>query len=422
MIRHILRIPKQFCTGLGLCLALLSSGALRAAPPTLESNASLRQLFEFAWARQPEAHSQSLRQDANNAQREASESWLAGPPALEFSSKGDQLHGNGGTREHIAGISAPIWLPDEKSHTSALVSAEQQALNSRIQAAQLRTAGLLRDHYWQWQRAVLETQLNQERQKKARQLAADVALRVKAGDLARFDQHQAEALASQASIELEASKTALAAATQRLQALTGRTVHPPKHARIHTEPLPPDFKLQEGRHPQLQTLAAQASVAHSQAALARVQTRANPELSLSTTSERDDGSDHYQGSLTLGIRIPLGSDSRNRARQAQAQADALEADTLLALARDQAAAEQTAALQRFENAHHQQQLANKRQQLMQESLGFIEKSFRLGESDLPTRLRAERDAMEARQQAAMAQLELAAATSNLRQALGLLPE
>lgn len=422
MFHYILRLPRRFCAGLSLTLALLSSGSLRAAPPTADGSTGLRQLFELAWSRQPEAHSQSLRQDANNAKREASESWLAGPPALEFSSKGDQLHGNGGTREHIAGISAPIWLPNEKSHASALVSAEQQALNTRILAAQLRTAGLLRDSYWQWQRALLETQLNQERQKKAHQLAADVALRVKAGDLARIDQHQAEALATQASIELEAARTALAAASQKLQALTGRTLQPPKHIRISAEPLPPDFKLQEARHPQLQTLAAQADVARSQAALTRVQTRANPELSLSTTSERDDSSDHYQGSLTLGIRIPLGSDSRNRAKNAQAQADALEADTLLALAKDQAAAEREAALQRFENAHTQQQLAAKRLQLVQESLGFIEKSFRLGESDLPTRLRAERDAIEARQQAAMAQLELAAATSALRQALGLLPE
>ena len=64
----------------------------------------------------------------------------------------------------------------------------------------------------------------------------------------------------------------------------------------------------------------------------------------------------------------------------------------------------------------------KRQQLARESRGFFDKSFRLGESDLPTRLRIELEAVEAERQNARARIELAAAISALRQALGLLPE
>jgi cobalt-zinc-cadmium efflux system outer membrane protein len=54
--------------------------------------------------------------------------------------------------------------------------------------------------------------------------------------------------------------------------------------------------------------------------------------------------------------------------------------------------------------------------------GFVEKSFQLGESDLPTRLRVETEAVEAQRQAAVARIAVAGAVSALRQALGLLPE
>lgn len=50
------------------------------------------------------------------------------------------------------------------------------------------------------------------------------------------------------------------------------------------------------------------------------------------------------------------------------------------------------------------------------------KSFRMGETDLPTLLRIEREAIDAERQAARVRIDLAAAISSLRQTLGLLPE
>ena len=46
----------------------------------------------------------------------------------------------------------------------------------------------------------------------------------------------------------------------------------------------------------------------------------------------------------------------------------------------------------------------------------------MGETDLPTRLRIELEASEAERQDARARIDLAAAVSAYRQALGLLPE
>ena len=74
------------------------------------------------------------------------------------------------------------------------------------------------------------------------------------------------------------------------------------------------------------------------------------------------------------------------------------------------------------SAQTQLAAAQRRALLARESRVFFQKSFQLGETDLPTRLRMEREAMDAERQAARAGIDLAAAQSALRQTLGLLPE
>ena len=76
----------------------------------------------------------------------------------------------------------------------------------------------------------------------------------------------------------------------------------------------------------------------------------------------------------------------------------------------------------LESAHTQLQASRQRAQLARESRAFFQKSYRMGETDLPTRLRIEREAIDAERQAARAGIDLAAAQSTLRQTLGLLPQ
>jgi hypothetical protein len=66
--------------------------------------------------------------------------------------------------------------------------------------------------------------------------------------------------------------------------------------------------------------------------------------------------------------------------------------------------------------------AIRRAKLANETRRFFEKSFKFGETDLPTRLRIEQEATDASKQAAQAEVAYLAAISSLRQALGLIPE
>ena len=175
-------------------------------------------------------------------------------------------------------------------------------------------------------------------------------------------------------------------------------------------------------HATLQELKDRAAVAERSAALAGTQSRANPELMLATTRDRGAFGEASQQTITIGIRVPFGGGPRFDARKASARADATEAQAQLALERERVTAEREAARVRVESSRIQLAAADRRAQLARESRGFFDKSFRLGETDLPTRLRIEAEAAEAERQAARTRIELAAAISAWRQAFGLLPQ
>ncbi len=175
-------------------------------------------------------------------------------------------------------------------------------------------------------------------------------------------------------------------------------------------------------HPALRELGDRLLRAERAQALAAVQQRANPELTLASTRERGGFGERYGQTLTLGLRLPLGTSSAGPARQAQAAAELAEARAQLALERQRLAAELDGAHARLAAAKAGAEAAAQRAGLARELRGFIEKSFRAGETDLPRRLQAEFEAFEAERQATLARLQLSQAISALNQALGLLPE
>lgn len=394
-----------------------------AQPPALNMNGqaatiTLKQVFEAAWARHPEARAAGSRRDALEARRDVAASWLAEPPSLEFAYKTDQLNRDQGSREYGAGLAMPLWLPGERAGLRTLAEAESTALNSRLTAARLRTAGEVRAAWWALAMARIDLAAAESRRQNAEHLAADVARRVSAGDLSRADGHQAAAAVASAVVEVARARGSLAEASQLLRSLTGLPATGLEFG--HPESTP--NTAVEAMHPLLRETADRVETARRARALAGVQSRTNPELQLATTSERASSADDYSQTITLGMRIPFGSDSRQRVRMATASADEIEAEGQLVVEGERIEAQIDAALIREEAARFRLAAADQRARLAGESRAFFEKSFRLGETDLPTRLRIELEASESEREAARASIELAAAVSALRQAMGLLPE
>jgi cobalt-zinc-cadmium efflux system outer membrane protein len=385
-----------------------------AAPP-----ANLAEAFAQAWARQPEQAAAQARRDASQAQRAAADRWTPEPPALQASLKTDRLTGNDGAYEIEAGVSVPLWLPRERALTQAQADAEGLAQESRLRAMQWRLAGQLREAWWAWQLALLEQQAAQARHDNAAQLARDVARRVAAGDLSRADQNQADGAVATAQAEQAEAEAVLVQARQALAALgvaaPGAGGAEPRPATL-ADPTP------AADHPALAELDDRARLARHAQELAAVQKRANPELTLLTGRERGARGEPYARSLSFGLRVPLGSSSGHRVKVATASAERIEAEQAHLLEVQRLAADSAAAQARLAAASAVAEASARRVALAQQTRGFYDKSFRLGESDLPTRLRVEQEAHEAERQSARARVAVHQAVSTLRQALGLLPQ
>ncbi|HNQ10484.1 MAG TPA: TolC family protein, partial [Giesbergeria sp.] len=328
--------PWRRSAALALGWALASMAAHAQAPHTPVPDPaawSLRALFDHAWQRQPEAQAQPLRQQAAEATRLAAQRWTAEPPALQLQTRTDRPGSQQGQREIEVGLAAPLWLPGERARSAALGDAQWQQVQSQQRAAQWQLAAQVRQAWWDWQRARSDLALAQDRLHSARQLAADVQRRWQAGDLARTDGLQAQAVAAQAEAAQAEAQGALQAARSALSAwgaLPGTAPGAPAPQDWRAEPLA-DAAAQAvpDTHPALAQAQAQAQVARHTAELAAVQRRANPELSVAATRGRDQAGERYRQSVTLGLRIPLGDNALAQAKEAAAQADALEQETRL---------------------------------------------------------------------------------------------
>ena len=429
------RWRKTAHAALGLALSALAASALAqtSAPtptPTIPTiprpdTPTLRMAFEAAWARQPEAAALSVRREAAQAQQRAAKSWTPEPVAMELSAKTDAPSRNLGTREYVAGVAISLWLPGGRNRSQALAEAEGRAVESRTSAAQLRVAAAVRDAWWQAQRARADAVSAQAQLENARRIAADVGKRLKAGDLARADQHQADGAVATAEAAVAQADAALVVAQQALRtlvAMPGLAFEADPTA-LGAEADPAAAVMTDiDTHSDLLALKDRASVAEGTAALAATQSRANPELMIGTTRDRGASGDAWQQTVTVGVRIPFGAGPRHDARTAAARAEVIELQAQVNLERARLAGEREAARARTDGARAQLIAAERRAQLARESRGFFDKSFRLGETDLPTRLRIEAEAAEAERQAARARIDLAAAISSWRQALGLLPQ
>ncbi len=407
-------------------MAVQGQSALVATAPQVlaivANPQSLRQVFDAAWSRQPEAMALQARRDGALAQQKAAQAWTPEPVALELTNKTDRLNRNQGQRELEVGLAVPLWLPGGRSRSAALAEAEGAAIESRTLAAQLRVAATVREAWWQWQRARIEVDTARDHVDNTRRIATDVARRTKAGDLAQADQHQASSAVASAEAGMAQAEASLAAAQQHLQALAGAAPSQNEAVGAISEQDPGNVAIAIEAHAALQELTDRATVADRAAALTATQSRANPELILATTRDRSAFGETAQQTLTLGVRIPFGGGPRHDARSANARVEATEIRAQLALERQRVTAEREAARVKVEFSRVQLAAVERHAQLARESRGFFDHSFRLGETDLPTRLRIEAEAAEAERQAARTRIELAAAISSWRQALGLMPE
>jgi len=153
----------------------------------------------------------------------------------------------------------------------------------------------------------------------------------------------------------------------------------------------------------------------------RLSRRDAPELTVGLRQDVSGRSEVSQGSLVVGLRLPFGTDDRNRPLEAAALAELDVAQTHERRLLERLDSDTTAARDAQRSAEAQLDAETSRARLLRERVTLIEKSFRAGETPLPDLLRALADASQADSAAARQNAALGLARAHLQQTLGLLP-
>lgn len=456
------------------------STASVGAPPT----AGLAEHLEAAWQRHPQARASAARAEAAAAGAEAAGWVTPGPGAVSVGGRTDRPWEHGGKREVELEYSVPLWLPGQWDAAREAARRGRSRVDADTSALRLELAGELREAWGAVVSARDALDLARRRLDTAGQLEADVARRLRAGEVSRVDANLAshERLAARGAV-VEAG-SALAQAEQAWQALTGgppplwleeervaemprpvpmpSRAPPPDGPRAAAEPLsagtpaeraprsitePPSsaassepvsrrgddeaapaghpggdaFPGASDVHPRLRALAAAVDAARSSLHLATQTRRDAPELAVGVRRERGSFDERYGRTLGVSLRIPLASGARNREAEAGATAELLQADAELARARQRLELDLAKARRDIAAAESQLALARDRHTLTADNLHLADKAFRLGELDLPALLRARTQAYEAEADAARQQNALRLARARLNQTLGVLP-
>ena len=402
-------------------LIVMSAGLTNAQAASSDGPAfSVRAVYESALALNPEAQSQKKRIEALMAKKESATAWTAQPLSLESSYRSDRNYNNQGLREVELGFSAPLWNWNERSRTQSLRDSELQTANAQFEAAKLGLAAEVRQVVWDTLSAQLDVEIAQTRAQAANKLTDDVKRRVDAGELAKTDLYQAQALHAQAKSEMGRAMAALSDMAIQFSELTGLPISTLQGVQAENTEIPQGLRPLD--HPSLKVAQSQLHTLSKQTELTITQKRANPELGLTVVSDRSAFGIGSEKSLMFSTRIPLGNASEYQSRVLDAQANQLAAQASLSKIERSVVAKGRAAGSSLQVFEHLRKTASEQAELAKRVYALYQQSFELGETDLPTLLRYEQQAFEAERLARKSDIEYAAKVSAYKQALGLLPE
>jgi len=391
--------------------------ALLSSSGPIAGSVTLRTALDSAWDRAVAGRESDGQRRRAEADRAVAGSFWAAPPSLELIHRNDRLQSNAGERETEIGVAVPLWLPGQRAARSGTAEAAAAQADAAEQVARLRLAGELREAAWQL--AALQTEANAaDTQADAlRHLADDVDRRVRAGDLARADALAAQAEQLAASVMQSDLRQRLQAAHGRWTLLTGLAAVPD----LTTAPAITRAPVTAPPHPELQLATVSTELARKRMELMRHSRRDAPELTVGLRQDVPGRGEGSQGSLVVGLRLPFGTDDRNRPLEAAALAELDVAETYQQRLRERLDSDISAARDAQRSAEAQLDAESIRARLLRERASLIDRSFRAGETPLPDLLRALAAAAQADSAVARQNAALGLARARLQQSLGLLP-
>lgn len=376
----------------------------------------MAQALDAAWARSVASAELAGQQQRAQAGQAVAARWFAAAPALAVAQSRGLGHAAQGAREIELGMSWPLWWPGQRERSRQTADAEARLAEAYQRLARWQLAGQLRDTAAQLQAAELAWRQAHQQRQMLHTLAADVARRVQAGDLAPADSlaAQAEVLAAQA----QETAAAHQVQTQETawQLLTGLDAWPAYEALTGDIPSPLTTP-----HPATQEAETQLDLAQHRLALIQAQRGGPPELGVNLSQERAGPGQARENRVTLALRVPLNTGPHNQIPLASAlSAQAMALANLQRIQR-QTGADLARAQQAERSALAQYEAEQARAGLLRQRAQWLQKSFDAGETALPDLLRALASAFQADAAAAQQQAALAQARVRLHHTQGQLP-
>ncbi len=395
--------------GVSSSAAQAQAGAVPADP-----RIALKSALAAAWQRSVAAREAGAQQRGADAARTAADAMWARAPALELGRREGQGVSSG-KNETDLGLAWPLWLPGQRSARQATAELQAQLAQEQMRVQQLRLAGELREQAWGLRLLQAEVEQAQAQQQMFQELADDVARRVRAGDLARADAMaaRAELLAAQAQVQ-EATQR-LAEGRARWQVLTGQALDPDT-----AEPEAPPQAILDESHPELVLTERRLAFSRSRLDLVQHSRRDAPELSVGYRQAQSPDS-NTQNSMSVRLRLPLGTQDRNLPLEAVALGELEVAETAAQRVREQLGAALETARLALRSAEARREAERERAALLQERAALLRRAFAAGELALPELLRALNTASQAQAARTRQEAALGLARARYQQALGWLP-
>jgi outer membrane protein, heavy metal efflux system len=427
-LRTHLRAKFSFALVFSACCAVSFTHAQTVpGQPTVPSSASASALlsaatpltlsvaFRIAVSRQPWASARDEREREQLAREAVADSWLADVPTI---GSGFKTGNRDGLREFEIEISAPIASPSRRSILLATARSESESYRANVEQEKLKLAGLVRDAYWAVQLAAVERDLASDEVQRSEQLAADSSRRTKAGESARVDTLQAQAAVQTTYSARIAAEQRHEATKQTLRALIGVRGASALADSEETRSTARASALDE--HPSLKLAAKTVQLARAKLNEVLVLTNTAPSVSFTLANERTNSSASAT-TARIGVSVPFGGSQRATPRIAQANAELAESQATIQLTRQQLEADATTAEATVSSIERRIATLSERSRLATEVAELYAKAYRLGELDLPSRLRSEGERASANLALSRARIELKHALSRVNQSLGLLP-
>jgi outer membrane protein, heavy metal efflux system len=411
---------KTWACWMGLAaVSLTATAQTTTSPPPITATTSLREALESAWQRHPWLQSEVNRRAELSGRKLQTQGFISAAPTIGLAHSTDRIGSNNGLRGLEVELSAPLWNAGLRSATQSQIERDEQRFLLAGQAAKLKLSGELRELAARYALAQSDQLLAKRKVSEAQSLADDVAKRVRAGDVARVDNLMAQSAVALAQGQLETAQTELAALQNQWQTITGLQASP---APLPSTPMAPVALSGELlNHPQWQEAQAAINAMQAKLATTLADSRDPMEVGITATRERSARGSPNETSMQFAVRVPLGSASRNTAKAAAARAELDEAQAAFQSTERLLIAEQNTARAQIASAQRSLALAEQRAKLATEAQSLYAKAYRLGESDLATRLRADNEKFDADLALSRAQLQLQRAQSQLQHSLGLLP-